>query len=161
MYGELNNVHSGDDILQYLTANGVTVVVWDQVGGPPCARCGQRQEELLPEPEKLIAEELVQMGFRQGQTGFSHIVWAISSIAQIPSGQPIRVTSEIYPQVAAVCKTSACNVERTIRNSIESVWRRTNLHTLEDLYPYPCDNQNGRPTNAEFLINMAGKFRRA
>ena len=46
-----------------------------------------------------------------------------------------------------------------VRNAIESVWKRTNLHTLEIRYPFPCDNQNGRPTNAEFLMNMAGRFR--
>jgi hypothetical protein len=160
MYGEFNDVYSADDILRYLSMNGVTVIVWDQMGIHHCAQCGHRQEDFLPEPEKLIAEELVRMGFRQGQTGFNHIVWAIACIALIPSGQPIRVTSDIYPQVANVCKTSVGNVERTIRNAIESVWKRTNLHVLEDHYPYPCDNQNGRPTNAEFLINMAGKFRR-
>jgi hypothetical protein len=109
--------------------------------------------------EILIAEELVRMGFRQGQSGFNHIVEAITCIARIPPGRPIRVTSDIYPQVAETGKTTVGNVERTIRNAIESVWKRTNLHTLENLYPYPCDNQNGRPTNAEFLINMAGRFR--
>jgi hypothetical protein len=160
MYGELNQAHSREEILGHLLANGVTVVVWDQFGIHPCAQCGQRQEEPLQKPEKLITEELVRMGFRQGQTGFNHIVKAIACIVRIPPGQPIRVTSDIYPQVAAEGQTSAGNVERTIRNAIESVWKRSNLQTLEELYPYPCDNQNGRPTNAEFLINMAGRFRR-
>jgi hypothetical protein len=159
MYGELNMAHSREAILRHLLANGVTVLVWDQSGIHPCAQCGQRQEDLLPERELVIADELVRMGFRRGQTGFNHIVEAIAYIARIPPGQPIRVTSDIYPQVAAAGETTVGNVERTIRNAIESVWKRTNLHTLEKLYPYPCDNQNGRPTNAEFLINMAGRFR--
>jgi hypothetical protein len=159
MYGEVNKVQSREDILSHLLANGVTVVVWDQFGVHPCAQCGQRHEDLLPETEILVAKELVRMGFRQGQTGFNHIVEAIVCIARIPPGRPIRVTSDIYPQVAETGATTAGNVERTIRNAIESVWKRTNLHTLENLYPYPCDNQNGRPTNAEFLINMAGRFR--
>ncbi|MDD7642819.1 MAG: sporulation initiation factor Spo0A C-terminal domain-containing protein [bacterium] len=112
--------------------------------------------------EKLrenIERSLVRMGFRQGQSGFYNIVEAIVLISQSEHGQPIRVTSDIYPRVAKRRGSTTCSVERTIRNAIESVWKRSNLRTLREMYPYPCDNLNGRPTNAEFLINMAGEFR--
>ena len=115
-----------------------------------------------PETEKRadIERVLVKMGFRQGQSGFYNIVEAIVLISQLEYGQPIRVTSDIYPRVAERKASTVCSVERTIRNAIESVWKRSNLKTLREMYPYPCDNLNGRPTNAEFLINMAGNFRK-
>ena len=117
-------------------------------------------EESVDKLRENIEHALVRMGFRQGQSGFYNIVEAIVLISQSEHGQPIRVTSDIYPRVAKRRGSTTCSVERTIRNAIESVWKRSNLRTLREMYPYPCDNLNGRPTNAEFLINMAGNFRK-
>lgn len=160
-------------LLDYIHEHGMALIVWNQSSRDMFALDGDRHERSSRETCVIhmgddeseirteISDELVQMGFRQGQVGFNNIVEAMTMIAMMPSGQPIRVTSEIYPAVADRQESSVRNVERTIRNSIESVWRRSNLRTLMELYPFPCDNMNGRPTNAEFLINMAGKFRRA
>lgn len=119
------------------------------------------EEQRTKQTQEQIANQLVKMGFRRGQVGFNNIVLSIYEVSRVPRGQQIRVTSEIYPRVAAYFGSSVYSVERTIRNAIESVWKRSNLSTLEELYPYPCDNLNGRPTNAEFLINMGVKYRPA
>lgn len=169
MEGLIHEVNSKEQLLEYLQMHGVAVVVWNQTGGMACEHCkgmirGEETSDLRMRDDeqtlrKRITEELVLMGFRQGQIGFNNIVEAICMIAQIKQGQQIRITSDIYPKVAARQCSTVRNVERTIRNAIESVWKRSNLQTLQEMYPYPCDNLNGRPTNAEFLINMAGKFR--
>lgn len=130
----------------------------DAAGGQGFAH-GQGSDKRAAALREQITEKLVLMGFRQGQTGFNNIVEAITEIAQMERGQQIRVTSDIYPRVAARQHSTVRNVERSIRNAIESVWKRSNLQTLQEMYPYPCDNLNGRPTNAEFLINMAGRMR--
>lgn len=157
-----------EDLLAYLQNHGIAVIVWHEAGRESCRNCrfamgeqpapahAKNREELLRE---RITEKLVFMGFRQGQVGFNNIVEAIALIAGLGNGEQIRVTSDIYPKVAACQHSTVRNVERTIRNAIESVWKRSNLQTLQEMYPYPCDNLNGRPTNAEFLINMAGHFR--
>lgn len=170
MEGLIYEANSKEQLLEYLQMHGVAVVVWNQTGTVDCGHCrGMVRGEEIPNLEvkdagQLLREriigELVLMGFRQGQVGFNNIVEAISLITQIGQGQQIRVTSDIYPKVAERQCSTVRNVERTIRNAIESVWKRSNLKTLQEMYPYPCDNLNGRPTNAEFLINMAGKFRR-
>lgn len=156
-----------EQLLAYLQAQGMAVVVWnpvmDTVSNVCSVTTGGSQHPYFKEggdaKRAHIERELVRMGFRQGQSGFYNIVEAIVLITQMEYGQPIRVTSDIYPKVAKHRESSVCSVERTIRNAIESVWKRSNLQTLREMYPYPCDNMNGRPTNAEFLINMAGKFR--
>lgn len=156
-----------EQLLEYLQEQGMAVVVWnpamDTISG--CHMTSADSKHTFFEDEGMVKRtcverELVRMGFRQGQSGFYNIVEAILLITQIERGRPIRVTSEIYPKVAERRGSSVCSVERTIRNAIESVWKRSNLRTLREMYPYPCDNLNGRPTNAEFLINMAGNFRR-
>lgn len=167
MDGTVFETGKGEQLLEYLQAQGMAVVIWNPVkdivhdGGK--AASADSKHTFFEDGGKVkrtcVERELVRMGFRQGQTGFYNIVEAIILITQMERGQPIRVTSDIYPKVAARRGSTACSVERTIRNAIESVWKRSNLRTLQEMYPYPCDNLNGRPTNAEFLINMAGNFR--
>lgn len=157
-------------LIEYLHDMGSAVVIYHPGRDKVCDSCHRTSidsenplcEELEDEEETRAAIEdaLVRMGFRQGQSGFCNIVEAILLISQFEHGQPIRVTSDIYPRVAERKASTVCSVERTIRNAIESVWKRSNLKTLREMYPYPCDNLNGRPTNAEFLINMAGNFRK-
>lgn len=170
MEGLVYEANSKEQLLEYLKMHGVAVVVWNQAGETDCGHCGGamggeevsdlKTRDAAQILRERITGELVLMGFRQGQVGFNNIVEAIGLITQIGQGKQIRVTSDIYPKVAARQCSTVRNVERTIRNAIESVWKRSNLQTLQEMYPYPCDNLNGRPTNAEFLINMAGKFRR-
>ena len=167
MDGTVFEMGKGEQLLKYLQAQGMAVVVWnptkDTVHDGGEATSVDSKHTFFEEKERAkracVERELVRMGFRQGQTGFYNIVEAIVLITQVERGQPIRVTSDIYPKVAARRGSTVCSVERTIRNAIESVWKRSNLRTLQEMYPYPCDNLNGRPTNAEFLINMAGNFR--
>lgn len=167
MNGTVFETGKGEQLLEYLQAQGMAVVVWnptmDAVIRGDHVSLGDAKHTFFDDGGKAkrmcIERELVRMGFRQGQTGFYNIVEAILLITQIERGRPIRVTSDIYPKVAAMRGSTVCSVERTIRNAIESVWKRSNLRTLQEMYPYPCDNLNGRPTNAEFLINMAGNFR--
>lgn len=156
-----------EQLLEFLQEQGVAVVIWNPTKDTVCSTCQALPEDLKQSlfedkretKQASVERELVKMGFRPGQTGFYNIVESILLITEVERGRPIRVTSDIYPRVAQKNGSTVCNVERTIRNSIESVWKRSNLRTLQAMYPYPCDNLNGRPTNAEFLINMAGKFR--
>ena len=166
MNGTVFETGKGEQLLEYLQAQGMAVVVWNPAKDTICSGCFASSDFMHvcdDGAEKAmrahIEQALVRMGFRQGQSGFYNIVEAIFLITQVEHGQPIRVTSDIYPQVAKRRGSTVCSVERTIRNAIESVWKRSNLRTLQEMYPYPCDNLNGRPTNAEFLINMAGSFR--
>lgn len=161
-------VDNKEQLLEYLQAHGIAVLVLSGTGAAECRYCRMAEEETHrtaqnKDKEQLlrerIAERLVYMGFRRGQVGFNNIVEAIAVIVRLREGEQIRVTSDIYPEVAARQGSTVRNVERTIRNAIESVWKRSNLQMLQEMYPYPCDNLNGRPTNAEFLINMAGRFR--
>ncbi len=161
-------VDNKEQLLEYLQEHGIAVLVWNEAGAVECRHCRMAEREMRKAAHagdrehvlrERIAERLVFMGFRQGQVGFNNIVEAIAVIARLRQGEQIRVTSDIYPEVASRQGSTVRNVERTIRNAIESVWKRSNLQTLQEMYPYPCDNLNGRPTNAEFLINMAGRFR--
>lgn len=155
-------------LIEYLQSQGMTVVIWNSAEALELGALA-RQETTSPSEvaayrgnslQIQIAADLVRMGFRRGQVGFNNIVMSIYLISQMGYGRKIRVTHDVYPKVAECYGASVSSVERTIRNAIESVWKRSNLTALRYLYPFPCDNMNGRPTNAEFLINTAMRYRR-
>lgn len=153
-------------VLQYLQAQGMPVLIWPQ------SMLLQGQEEMYADEsaqqeavygelplQAVIATDLVQMGFRRGQAGFTNLVRSIFEISRQAGGAAPHLNAEIYPRVADYSGTTVSSVERTIRNAIESVWKRSNLEELELMYPYPYSSMNGRPTNAEFLTNMAARYR--
>lgn len=154
-------------LIENLQSQGMTVVIWNEAESLKPGSANQMAKKTPSEVaanrgnrlQVQIAADLVGMGFRRGQVGFNNIVIAIYLIAKMGYGQQIRMTRDVYPEVAKYYGTSANSVERTIRNAIESVWKRSNLKTLRHMYPYPCDNSSGRPTNAEFPINTAMKYR--
>ena len=154
-------------LIENLRSQGMTVVIWNEAESLKPGSANQMEKKTPSEVaanrgnrlQVQIAADLVGMGFRRGQVGFNNIVIAIYLISKMGYGQQIRMTHDVYPEVAKYYGTSANSVERTIRNAIESVWKRSNLKTLHDMYPYPCDNSSGRPTNAGFLINTAMKYR--
>ena len=71
----------------------------------------------------------------------------------------IHVSSEIYPMIAETYHTTRDGVERGIRNAIESVFTGASVTELHRYYPFPYDEERGRPTNAEFLKNMAERLK--
>ena len=156
-----------EQLLEYIQSQGVAVVIWkpaESMERSPSTRKGSKTPSQVVTNKgnwlrHEIEADLVGMGFRRGQVGFNNIVMAVYLISQIEDGKQIRVTYDIYPKVAKYFGTSVSSVERTIRNAIESVWRRGDLDSLRCLYPYPCDNLSGRPTNAEFLINTSFQYR--
>jgi two-component system response regulator (stage 0 sporulation protein A) len=71
-----------------------------------------------------------------------------------------RVISKyLYPKLAEKHQTSAINIERGIRLAIERAWRNSTNETLNKLYGNAVDPKKGRPTNAEFITNVAQKLK--
>ena len=137
MNGTVFETGKGEQLLEYLQAQGMAVVVWNPMMDTVCSGCREMpvdsKHTLFDDGEKAkracVERELVRMGFRQGQSGFYNIVEAIILITQVEHGRPIRVTSDIYPEVAKRRGSTVSSVERTIRNAIESVWKRSNLRS--------------------------------
>lgn len=73
--------------------------------------------------------------------------------------QKLMVTKDLYPFLAKKYDIPLKNVERNIRSTIESAWKRARPEALElhcpELY---CAAEN-RPTNGEFIQYYADKIR--
>lgn len=103
------------------------------------------------------ALELYRMGYSDKMKGTVYLKEAIAFLSDYGIDD-ISITKELYPHIAEVFSTKAGNVERDIRIAIEKVWSEQSLETLGRLYPYEWNEQTGRPTNAEFIRNMARKM---
>ena len=107
---------------------------------------------------QYVEEELQKMGFIKKQVGFVYIVDAVMILMDY-SGIPPHVTSEIYPLIAERRNASKEGVERSIRHAIEVTFRKINAAQLSYYYPYPYDQEKGRPSNRDFLTRFAQRIR--
>ena len=67
------------------------------------------------------------------------------------------VTKEIYPETARICGCSWAAVERSLRTSIDIIWR-TNPRYLAEIAGYPLMQ---RPSAGQFIEMIATHVRRS
>ena len=65
------------------------------------------------------------------------------------------VTKLLYPELAKKYFTTPQKVERAIRNAVEVSWQRGNEELFESLFGYSRKDENGRPTNSEYIGGVA------
>lgn len=107
--------------------------------------------------QRSISLELSRMGFPPKRIGTTYCEEAILALA-MSDKKDVMITKEVYPRIALNYQTNAKNVERDIRLVIEKVWTEQDIRILHELYPYEWSSKAGRPTNAEFIHNMAQKI---
>ena len=106
---------------------------------------------------RQVQTELEQMGFRHKMLGFRYLLDAIVLCVE-RDGATVHVVNWIYPELADRWHTTEARVERAMRWAIECVFVRANIVQLYRHYTFRYDDENGRPSNAEFILNMASKF---
>lgn len=103
---------------------------------------------------QYVESELERIGFRRRQVGFAYATEAIFTLLKDKDGA-LRVTTDIYPMIAQTNNTTKESVERGIRNAIETAFTGACIDELHQAYPFPYNESKGRPSNMEFLKNMA------
>lgn len=103
---------------------------------------------------QYIESELEKMGFKRRYVGFEYAVDMIHILINDKENK-LQVTRDLYPLIAKRHHTTRDAVERGIRNAIEAVFVGVQPATLQHYYPFNYDEEKGRPTNVEFLKNMA------
>ena len=104
-----------------------------------------------------ISQILRELGMPANLLGYQYFRFAIHTAVRNP--EILRaITKELYPQVAREFCTTATGVERAMRHAIEVVWDRGNMETLEEYFGYTVDPNRGKPTNSEFISQIADKL---
>lgn len=101
---------------------------------------------------KQIYGIIRKLGVTSNYKGYFYLADAIQ-LAMNSQDVPIKITKDIYPNLAKKYKTTTMNIEHNIRTVINLCWE-TNRNGMVEIAGYPL---NYKPTNSEF-IDMAAYY---
>lgn len=104
--------------------------------------------------EEYISKTMIGLGVPAHLKGYRYLRSAIM-IATMDMHAVGSVTKLLYPEIAKLYDTTNSKVERAIRNAIEISWERGNTNLFEELYGYSNHDGHERPTNSEYIANIA------
>ena len=117
----------------------------------------QPQQDTLTLPERQIAETLFEFCITKNYNGYSFIKEAIK-LASCPGTFSRCISKDIYPEIAAKFKVTACCVERNIRTAIRSSWAKSGAAVKREFFgPFTLD-PDWMPTNSEFIFIVADRL---
>ncbi len=107
---------------------------------------------------KRTTYHMVKCGFQARQKGYRYLREAVWIAYQEPEVLD-SVTKRLYPEVAKRFHTTDKQVERAIRNTIETAWNRGEQDTLKMVFQEIYGDGTIRPTNTEVIGKIVGFFR--
>lgn len=109
----------------------------------------------IPEFHHYLTTILHEVGIPASLKGYVYLRRAIEIAFLCLDAVVGGVTKIIYPAVAEACHTTPSRVERAMRHAIETGWMRGNIDTIENIFSYSYSSEKGKPTNGEFIANIA------
>ena len=114
----------------------------------------EEQTEGLTDERNIVASLLNQLGIPRNTAGYNYLLYIILKINQ-SNNINVKLTTELYPQIADELDSSVKRIERGLRYSIEVAWDR-NKEGIKDILGYYDDC---RPYSSEFIWLLADKCR--
>lgn len=93
---------------------------------------------------------LLSLGFQAHQKGYRYLREAVLIVFEEPESLK-SVTKILYPEIAKRYCTTDKQVERAIRNSIETAWSKGNSDVFESVFGEIYVSLTTRPTNTEVI----------
>lgn len=108
--------------------------------------------------EEQIATMLKNIGIAPNLRGYVHIKVALGMLQEEP--ELIKMlTKRLYPEIAAVCGTTASRVERTMRHAVEVSFNAMSPEDIQEYFGNCAKYYKGKTTNGEFLAILAERIR--
>ena len=101
--------------------------------------------------ELEIVKLLSNIGLSPKHSGYAYLRCAIKNVVQ-NNGIMNSLNSEQYPIIASIFKTSSANVERNIRNAIDSAWKDFGKNNWQEYFYLNTAKKDKKPTNREFIF---------
>ena len=101
---------------------------------------------------------MVKCGFQARQKGYRYLreaVWIACEEPEVLSS----VTKRLYPEVAKRFNTTDKQVERAIRNTIETAWIKGEPELLKGFFQEVYGDGTIRPTNTKVIEIFVESFR--
>jgi two-component system response regulator (stage 0 sporulation protein A) len=107
--------------------------------------------------DAVVSRHLLKLGFVPKHTGYSYLTDVIKLIVA-NRGNMGSLLNDVYPVIAEKYNTNPKNVERNIRNAIDSAWLNADIDILNSEFGYTVDKNKGKPTNRAFIATVADKI---
>lgn len=107
-----------------------------------------------PDNRTHVSNLLVSLGVSTKLRGYSYLREAILSIAVNPMQS---ITKELYPSIARQFSCNSAQVERSIRNAIQSAWAQRCESVWVQIFQPDGSGNIPRPSNAVFISRLADR----
>ena len=108
--------------------------------------------------DERLTTLLHELGIPSHVKGYHYIKTSVILIIEDPYLAD-AITKKLYPAVANIHGTTAKNVERSIRHSIEMSFLRNDWEKIVEVFGNSIDPTRAKPTNAEFILTITDKIR--
>ena len=135
------------------TMNNLCVELYEENRVIPCI---DRNEKLIGtrDERETIVLFLNRLGIPRNTAGYNYLYYIILKIIKTNIIN-IKLTTELYPQIAVELNSSVNRIERGLRYSIESAWDR-NKDVFKSVLGY---YNECKPYSSEFIWLLADKIR--
>ena len=103
------------------------------------------------EPYDFITALLVNLGAPTSQQGFRFLRTGILLLMQDPGQQ---LTKSLYPAIAAEYGTTRENVEKGLRTTVATAWKKRRDEVWRAFFPLAPGGQIPKPTAGQFLCRL-------
>lgn len=101
---------------------------------------------------KEIVNLLNNLGVPMHLKGYKYLIMAIEMCKE---NEDIRMSKELYVNIAQRYKDTPQRVERAIRHAIEVAWSRGNIDLANEIFGNSISVYKGKPTNTQFCKTIA------
>lgn len=106
-------------------------------------------------PYALVTATLLELGMTASRAGFQYCRDAILMLREEPT---LRLTKEVYPQIASRYNTGSTAVEKSIRDSISAAWQSERQEQLGRFFSRTSNGTYARPSNHVFLSTVTERL---
>ncbi len=104
------------------------------------------------DPYDCVTAMLLTLNAPTSQSGFRYLRDGILMMMEDPDQQ---LTKSLYPNIAKLHGTSPGNVEKSIRTTVTTAWKRRREDVWRQYFPLAPNGQIPKPTSGQFLSRMA------
>ena len=108
--------------------------------------------EIIPNKNSLIVSPLlIKLGIPLSLSGHRYLCSAVNIYSSLmQTNSRIKITKDIYPDVARQYGTTSQCVERSIRHAVGIC-----LKLINKMFGFTINEAKGKPTNGEFIATIS------
>ena len=114
--------------------------------------------EMAINTEVTIIRNLANLGVPANLKGYEYLKFGLSKVLENPTIIQ-GMTKELYPTIAKEYDTTSSRVERAIRHAVEVMFDRVDPELLKEYFGNTISLKKDKPTNSEFLAQVAEYIR--